>query len=146
MTWTAATAPPSTETLTESPMTETFQTTRPKGVLPYIHVEGAIEAVKFYEKAFGAKELSRTATPDGKRLMNCQIEINGGPMMLMDAMPDAGFPFQPTHSFTLQLIVDDGKAWFDRAVEAGCTVLMPFQQMFWGDLWGAVIDPYQIRW
>ena len=131
-----------------SDQTDTKHTTTApmKGVLPYIHVEGAIEAVKFYERAFGAKELSRTATDDGKRLMNCQIEINGGPMMLMDAMPEHGYPFQPTHSFTLQLVVDDGQAWFDRAVAAGCTVLAPFQQMFWGDRWGAVIDPYQIRW
>ncbi|HZZ88025.1 MAG TPA: VOC family protein [Caulobacteraceae bacterium] len=43
-------------------------------------------------------------------------------------------------------VVEDGQAWFDRAVAAGCTVLTPFQQMFWGDKWGAVIDPYQIRW
>jgi PhnB protein len=117
-----------------------------KGVIPYIHVEGAMEAVKFYERAFGARELSRFPIQDGIRLMNCQIEINGGPMMLMDAMPDSGYPFQPTHSLTLQLIVEDGQAWFDRAVAAGCTVLMPFQQMFWGDKWGSVIDPFQIRW
>ena len=117
-----------------------------KGVLPYIQVEGAMEAVKFYERAFGARELSRFPTEDGKRLMNCQIEINGGAMMLMDAMPEHGYPFQPTHSVTLQLLVDDGQAWFDRAVAAGCTVIAPFQQMFWGDKWGAVLDPYQIRW
>jgi PhnB protein len=117
-----------------------------RGVIPYIQVVGAIEAVAFYTRAFGAQELSRTASDDGKRLMNCQIEINGGPMMVMDAMPHAGYPFQPTHSFTLQLIVDDGQAWFDRAVAAGCTVLTPFQKMFWGDMWGGLIDPYQIRW
>jgi len=117
-----------------------------KGVIPYIQVEGAMEAVKFYERAFGARELSRFPTEDGKRLMNCQIEINGGAMMVMDAMPEHGYPFQPTHSVTLQLLVEDGQAWFDRAVAAGCTVLTPFQQMFWGDKWGAVIDPYQIRW
>ena len=116
------------------------------GVIPYIQVVGAIEAVKFYERAFGAVELRRTATDDGRRLMNCQIEINGGPMMLMDAMPEHGYPFQPTHSLTLQLIVDDGQAWFDRAVAAGCKVLTPFQTMFWGDKWGAVIDPFEIHW
>ena len=122
------------------------QTVSMKGVVPYIQVEGAMEAVKFYERAFGARELSRFASDDGKRLMNCQLEINGGPMMVMDAMPDHGFPFQPSNSFTLQLIVDDGQAWFDRAVAAGCTVVSPFQQMFWGDKWGGVIDPFQIHW
>src|SRR5580698_7173168 len=108
------------------------------GVIPYIQVEGAIEAAAFYETAFAAKELARTANGDGTKLMNCQLEINGGPFMLMDAMPEHGFPFQPSHSFTLQLMVADGQAWFDRAVAAGCAVQTPFQKMFWGDMWGAV--------
>ena len=122
------------------------RTTLLRGVIPYFHVEGANDAVKLYERAFGAKEISRTATDDGKRLMNCQLEINGDLVMVMDAMPDHGYPFQPTHSFSLQLIVDDAQAWFDRAVAAGCKALVPVQKMFWGDKWGAVIDPFQIRW
>jgi PhnB protein len=65
---------------------------------------------------------------------------------VMDEMPDHGFPFQPTHSITLQLIVPDGQGWFDRAVEAGCTVTTPFQKMFWGDKWGGVTDPFNINW
>jgi uncharacterized glyoxalase superfamily protein PhnB len=117
-----------------------------RGVIPYIQVVGAIAAVDFYKKAFGAVERSRTASDDGKQLMNCQLEINGGPMMVMDAMPEHGFPFQPSHSYTMQLIVEDGQAWFDRAVQAGCTVSTPFQKMFWGDLWGAVTDPYGVHW
>lgn len=117
-----------------------------RGVIPYVHVEGANDAVAFYGRAFAAKEISRAAMEDGKRLMNCQLEINGDLVMVMDAMPDHGYPFQATHSFLLQLIVDDAHAWFDRAVAAGCKPLMPVQKMFWGDRWGSVIDPYQIRW
>lgn len=117
-----------------------------RGVIPYIQVEGAAAAVEFYRNAFGAVERSRTATDDGKRIMNCQLEINGGLIMVMDAMPEHGFPFQPSHSFTMQLIVPDGRGWFDRAVAAGCTVSTPFQKMFWGDLWGAVIDPFGVHW
>jgi uncharacterized glyoxalase superfamily protein PhnB len=117
-----------------------------RGVIPYIQVAGAAAAVEFYKRAFGAKEVSRTAADDGKRLMNCQLEINGGLIMVMDEMPDHGFPFQPTHSITLQLMVPDGQGWFDRAVDAGCTVTTPFQKMFWGDLWGAVTDPFSIHW
>jgi PhnB protein len=60
-----------------------------RGVIPYFHVENANDAVKLYERAFGAKEVARTATDDGKRLMNCQLEINGDLVMVMDAMPDA---------------------------------------------------------
>jgi uncharacterized glyoxalase superfamily protein PhnB len=116
-----------------------------RGVIPYLQVENAAEAVKLYERAFGAHELSRTAAPDG-RLMNCQLEINGDMVMVMDAMPDHGFAFQPSHSFTMQLIVDDAQKWFDRAVAAGCTVQTPVQKMFWGDKWGAVIDPFQVHW
>lgn len=78
--------------------------------------------------------------------MNCQLEINGGLLMVMDAMPEHGFPLQPSHSFTMQLLVPDGQAWFDRAVEAGCKVSAPFQKMFWGDLWGSVTDPFGIHW
>jgi len=125
---------------------DTAPTKLQSGVIPYIQVEGAVAAVDFYKRAFAATETSRTATDDGKRLMNCQLQINGGPIMVMDAMPEHGFAFQPSHSFTLQLIVEDGRAWFDRAVAAGCTVQTPFQKMFWGDLWGGVIDPYGIHW
>ena len=116
-----------------------------RGVIPYIQVEKAAEAVDFYKRAFGAVEQSRFAGEDGK-LMNCQLEINGGLIMVMDAMPEHGFPFQPSHSYTMQMIVPDGQAWFDRAVAAGCTVASPFQKMFWGDLWGSVNDPYGIHW
>ena len=91
------------------------------GVIPYVQVEGAATAVDFYKKAFGAVERSRTPGQDGK-LMNAQLEINGGLLMVMDAMPERGFAHQPSHSFTMQLIVPDGQGWFDRAVAAGCTV------------------------
>ncbi|HEX4739978.1 MAG TPA: glyoxalase/bleomycin resistance/extradiol dioxygenase family protein [Caulobacteraceae bacterium] len=117
-----------------------------KGVVPYIQVEGAAAAIDFYKRAFGAREVSRTANDDGSRIMNCQLEINGGLLMVMDAMPEHGFPLQPSHSYTMQLMVPDGQAWFDRAVEAGCKVTTPFQKMFWGDLWGAVIDRFGIHW
>jgi PhnB protein len=116
-----------------------------RGVIPYIQVESAAEAVEFYKRAFGAVEHSRFPGENGK-LMNCQLEINGGMVMVMDAMPEQGFPFQPSHSYTMQMIVPDGQAWFDRAVAAGCTVASPFQKMFWGDLWGSVNDPYGIHW
>ncbi|HSZ52652.1 MAG TPA: glyoxalase/bleomycin resistance/extradiol dioxygenase family protein [Caulobacteraceae bacterium] len=117
-----------------------------KGVVPYIQVEGAVAAIDFYKRAFGAREISRAANDDGSKIINCQLEINGGLLMVMDAMPEHGFPLQPSHSYTMQLLVPDGQAWFDRAVEAGCKVTSPFQKMFWGDLWGSVMDPFGIRW
>jgi PhnB protein len=116
-----------------------------RGVIPYIQVVGAASAVDFYKAAFGAVERSRTPGQDGK-LMNAQLEINGGLLMVMDAMPEHGFPHQPSHSYTMQLIVPDGQGWFDRAVAAGCTVSSPIQKMFWGDLWGSVTDPFGVHW
>lgn len=62
-----------------------------KGVIPYIQVEGAADAITFYARAFGAREISRTASPDGK-IMNAQLEINDGLLMVMDAMPEHDFP------------------------------------------------------
>ena len=117
-----------------------------RGVIPYIQVKGAAEAVEFYKRAFGAREVSRSATDDGKKIMNCQLEINGGLVTVMDEMPEHGFAFVPPKSISLQLIVPDGRGWFDRAVDAGAKVTTPFQKMFWGDLWGQVIDPFEISW
>ncbi len=117
-----------------------------RGVIPYIQVEGAVAAIAFYAKAFGAREISRTGGGESGKIMNAQLEINGGLLMVMDAMPEHGFALQPSHSYSMQLMVPDGQAWFDRAVEAGCVVTTPFQKMFWGDLWGGVIDPFGVRW
>jgi uncharacterized glyoxalase superfamily protein PhnB len=116
-----------------------------KGVVPYLQVEDAAAAIEFYKRAFGAIERSRTPGQDG-RIMNCQLEINGGLLMVMDAMPDHGFPHQPSLSYTMQLMVPDGQGWFDRAVAAGAVVKTPFQKMFWGDMWGQVDDPFGVHW
>ena len=117
------------------------------GVIPYLQVDKATEAVEFYKAAFGAIERSRMVMPDGTgRLANCQLEINGGMVMVMDAVPDHGRPYQRSDSFTMQLIVPDGQAWMDRAAAAGCTVTTPFQKMFWGDLWGGLKDPFGVNW
>ena len=116
-----------------------------KGVIPSFACEGAVGAIDFYARALGAREISRFASDSGK-LMNAQLEINGGMVMIMDPMPEHGFPLQPSHSYSMQLIVPDAQGWFDRAVAAGCTVRVPVQKMFWGDLWGQVQDPYGVLW
>ena len=73
--------------------------------------------------------------------MHCQVEINGGALMMTDmrAPDDAG---EAPQGFHLQLVVDDGDLWWSRAVEAGCTVVVPFEKMFWGDRWGLLADPF----
>ena len=117
-----------------------------RGVIPYLNVVGASEAAAFYQRAFGAQELRRMAAEDGQRLMHCHLLINGGSLMLSDAFPEHGYDHQPSHSFTMQLVLADIDAWWQRAVDAGCEVTTPLQLMFWGDRWGALRDPFGVHW
>jgi PhnB protein len=116
------------------------------GVTPYINVVGAAAASDFYQRAFGAKELMRMPAEDGKRLMHCHLEINGGPLLMSDAFPEHGHAHQPSSSFTMHLQVTDIDMWFQRAVDAGCTVVTPVEKMFWGDRYGSLVDPFQVHW
>ena len=116
------------------------------GVVPYLMVEGAAEAIEFYKQALGAVEVGpRAPMPDG-RLMNSRVDINGGSVMLMDPMPDHGYPATTHKGFNLHLQVDDADAWFERAVAAGCEVVMPMEMQFWGDRYGMVRDRFGITW
>lgn len=116
-----------------------------RGVIPYINVVGAAEAADFYKKAFAAEEIDRRPTEDG-RLMHCHLKIHEGSLMMADAFPEYGYDFQPSHSFTLTLIVDDADEWWGRAVSAGCEVKSELKVEFWGDRYGVVRDPYGIYW
>ena len=116
------------------------------GVVPYLRVEGVAAALDFYARALGAEEVGpRTPMPDG-RLMNARMDVNGGSIMLMDPMPEHGCPAVSHEGFNLHLHVDDADRWFERAVAAGCTVVMPMALQFWGDRYGLVTDPYGISW
>ena len=79
------------------------------GVIPYLSVKGAAAAADFYQKAFAAKEVARILTPDG-RMMHCHLEINGGSLMLSDAYPEHGFTYQPTDTYTMQLVLTDAES------------------------------------
>ncbi|RYF94125.1 MAG: VOC family protein [Caulobacteraceae bacterium] len=116
------------------------------GVIPYIVVERATEAIAFYKQAFAAQEVGVRPTEDGKRVMHAQLTVNGGSIMLNDPFPEHGHPAAPLSCLIMQLLVDDAQAWFDRAVQAGCAPTMPVQLMFWGDKWGTVTDPFGVQW
>lgn len=116
------------------------------GVVPYFVVDGAKKAAEFYAKAFGAKEQGRKPAEDGKRLMHCQMELNGGTIMFCDGFPEYGHPAKTDGSFTMQLVVADGHVWWDRAIAAGCTVESPYKLEFWGDMYGVMRDPFGIAW
>ena len=117
-----------------------------RGVIPYLSMNGrAGEAADFYARAFGASDLGRMPGENPAELMHCQVEINGGSLMMTD-MRGPGEPALKPQGFHLQLVVADGDLWWNRAVEAGCKVVMPFEKMFWGDRWGLLEDPFGITW
>jgi PhnB protein len=119
----------------------------PSGVVPYLSFDGASAAVDLYVKAFGAKEIARMYGQDGKRIMHCQLEINGGALMLSDNFPEFGLPpVQRSTSYTMQLVIPDGDAWWDRAIKAGCKERMPFAIAPWGDKYGQMTDPFGVTW
>lgn len=117
------------------------------GVIPYLSVDGADEASRFYQKAFGAVERRRMAEQNGARLMHCHLEINGGSLMLCDHFPEMGAPpVQRSASDTMQLVVADGDRWWARAIAAGCTQKLPFELAPWGDRYGQLVDPFGVTW
>lgn len=116
------------------------------GVVPYLMLDRAADVIGFYKNALGAEEVGERAKLEDGRILNARIDVNGGSIMLMDPMPEHGYPAVAPQAFNLHLQVDDADRWFDRAVAAGCTVLMPVALQFWGDRYGMVKDPYGVTW
>jgi uncharacterized glyoxalase superfamily protein PhnB len=116
------------------------------GVSPYLTVDGAAKASDFYQRAFGAQEVARMATPDGAKFMHIHLYINDGSVMLSDPFPEHGAPWTAPAGFMLTLDVEDADAWADRAIKAGATVVNPVADMFWGARWGTVRDPFGVEW
>jgi len=123
----------------------------PKGyhiVTPTIIVRGAANAIEFYKKAFGAKELSRMEGPGGK-IMHAEIKIGDSIVMLGDEMPEMGATSPETvggTSASLMIYTKDVDALFNQAVAAGGKVTMPVADQFWGDRYGRVKDPFGHDW
>jgi len=116
------------------------------GVIPYLTVDGAIKAVEFYKKAFAA-EVAHVHPPDEKgRTMHAHVYINGSSLMMSDAFPEHGHPLREPAAFNVMLPVKDVDAWYERAVKAGCTATMPPADMFWGDRYGQLKDPFGVTW
>jgi uncharacterized glyoxalase superfamily protein PhnB len=115
---------------------------------PHLVCAGAADAIAFYKAAFGATEMMRLPGPDGK-LMHASIRVNGSSVMLVDENPAYGMlsPRSLKGSpVTIHLIVKDADAVVKQAAEAGATVRMPVQDMFWGDRYGLIEDPFGHLW
>ena len=115
---------------------------------PHIIVQDAAKAIEFYKKAFGAQEISRLMTPDGKGVMHAQLKIGNAMLMLAGEFPPSCLSPKSRGgtSVTLHLYVENADAAFDRAVKAGCTVKMPLTDQFWGDRYGVTEDPSGHQW
>jgi uncharacterized glyoxalase superfamily protein PhnB len=116
------------------------------GVVAYLNVDGALAAADFYKKAFGAVVAAAQPADDKGRTMHVHLYINGASLMLADFYPEHGMAKVAPQGFSLVLPVGDIESAFQRAVEAGCTVTTPVQKMFWGDLYGALRDPFGVSW
>ena len=116
------------------------------GVAPYLGVSNAGKAADFYVKALAATEMLRMPPDEKGRYMHIHLVVNGGSLMLADAFPDHGHPLESQGGYTLHLQVDDADAWFERAVAAGASVVMPLDNLFWGDRYAQLKDPFGHTW
>lgn len=114
----------------------------------YMGVSPAAEAIEFYKKAFGAEEMFRLDSPEG-RVGHAELQIGDSRMMLSEPCDQGGFD-SPTPggktSFAMHLYVPDVDEQFKRAVDAGATVVTEVQDMFYGDRSGSVRDPFGHLW
>jgi uncharacterized glyoxalase superfamily protein PhnB len=112
-------------------------------------VRGAAQAIEFYKKAFGAKELRRAPGPDGKTLLHAEVQIGDSRIFLNDEYPEMG-AISPQGlkgtPVTIHLQVEDVDSLYQQAVSAGAQVVMPLADQFWGDRYGMVTDPFGHQW
>jgi PhnB protein len=117
-------------------------------ITPYLSIKGAADAIEFYKRAFGAKEVMRLAQPDG-RVGHAELQLGDSRVMLADEFPD--MDFRSPHSIggtpvTIHMYVEDVDAVVEHAVAAGATITRPVQDQFYGDRSGTVMDPYGHVW
>ncbi len=121
------------------------------GVIPHLVCSECAKALDFYAEALGAEVHCRMPSPDG-RIMHAEMSVAGAVVMLADDYSEQceGSARSPKalggSSVGLHVYVEDCDAAVDRAAKAGAKVLMPAQDMFWGDRYGVVIDPFGHQW
>ncbi len=124
----------------------------PKGfytITPSLVVKDAAKAIEFYKRAFNAEQRDICYGPDGKSVMHAEMKIGNSIFMLNDEFPDMGCrsPLSLGGSpVSLYLYVDNADSWYERAIKAGAKSEMPVADMFWGDRFGSVVDPFGHKW
>ncbi len=118
-------------------------------ITPTLTIRDTSSAIEFYKKAFGATEVSRFLGPDGKTIIHAEIKIGDSFVMLGEENPQMGM-LSPKSTGSISsgifLYVDDVDAVFNKAVSAGAKAKMPVTDMFWGDRFASVEDPYGHAW
>lgn len=115
---------------------------------PYLVCQGAADAIKFYEQAFGATETTRMPGPDGS-VMHAELRIGTSMLMLGDENPERGALSPKTvggSPVSVFIYTEDVDALFARAVAAGAQGVAPPDDMFWGDRFAQVVDPFGHTW
>jgi len=135
----------------KSKRSTTSLTSVPKGfhsVTPYLAITGASEAIEFYKKAFGARELARETMPDGK-ILHARFKIGDSLLMLADEFPGSNHKSPTsagTSTVTLHIYTTDVDSLWQKAIEAGAKVTMPLENQFWGERYGQLTDPFGHHW
>ncbi len=112
-------------------------------------IRGAGKAIEFYKKAFGAQVVDRVDGPDGKGVMHAALQIGDSRIFVADEMPGMGCRSPETlggTSSSFYLYVKDVDNAVKKAIEAGATLKRPVENMFWGDRFGSVADPFGYTW
>ena len=125
------------------PIPDTYHT-----ATPYLTVRSAADAISFYQRAFGATELFRMPGPNGK-IMHAEIVVGDSHIMLADESAASGSQAPPTLNGTavgIFLYVEDVDKTFKQALKAGAKETLPVQDMFWGDRFGRLTDPFGHKW
>ena len=127
-----------------SPVPKGFQT-----VTASLIVRNADQAIDFYKKAFGAKELFRMTIPNTNTIMHAEVKIGDSILMITDEMPQMKC-LSPQSvggtSTAFYTYVKDVDKVFNQALAAGATETMPLMDAFWGDRTGQLMDPFGHMW
>ena len=126
-----------------NPIPEGFHTTTPR-----MFVRGAADAIEFYQRAFGANELGRSADPSGK-IVNAEIRVGDSNISLAEESPASGSHSPQSLGGTTMLIilnVEDADAVWERATSAGAEVIFPLEDQVYGYRQGRLKDPFGHLW
>ena len=118
-------------------------------ITPGLVVKDARKAIEFYKNALGAKELLVMPGPDGRSVMHAELQIGDSKFYLGDESPEWGAISPQTlggSGVSLNIYTEDCDTMFKRALAAGATVKMPLTDMFWGDRYGKITDPFGHNW